>query len=543
VTIESPLTTSNRYRLLTVSTTLRTQRVALYGRTSDDESEGRSVDDQLRELRRWADQAGRKVIAELRDDGVSASRYAGRKGRPDWQRAMELITTRQIDELAVWEVSRSTRDRAVWSALVAACVENGVNLAVDGKVHDPADPDDGFMLDLGAALAVREVAMLSKRVRRAVNSRAAAGRPHGSVPFGYRRVINPETGAVEGRELHPQQAPIVAEIVRRLLDREPADAIAADLNRRGVPVPTGNRWLGRQLRPITIRHPEHPVAVEIAERLAAGEQPMRIADDLNRRDVPKPTPTRWRGGNLRILALRPTYAGLRVHHGDVLDGVQATWPPIITEVQHYALVKMFGTPERDKFRNPTHVKHLGVGLYRCGRDGCDGRMRVVVQGGGRPNRYDCRECHKISRHQAPVDALVEAVILARLSQPDALAALYGHDDTAVQEAAREAARLRAKIADARKAWEDDRLSLESFTAMESALRPKIAEAERRARPRELPPAVATTIGADAAQRWAAASIGTRRGVLDALMTVTLLPVGRGGRPFDPESVRIEWKSV
>jgi site-specific DNA recombinase len=512
----------------------------LYGRTSDDESEGRSVDDQLGELRRWAAATGRTVVAELRDDGISASRYANGRGRPAWQRAMDLIGGREVDELAVWEISRSTRDRTVWSALIGACIDNRVDLAVGGKVHDPADADDGFMLDLGAALAVRESAMLSKRVLRAVESRAAAGRPAGTVPYGYRRVIDPETGKTIGRELHPEQASIVEEIVRRLLAREPAERIAADLTARGVPTGTGSRWLGRHLAPTLRAHPEHPVSREIAERLDRGEQPGRIAADLNTRGIERPAAGVWRGGNLSKLALRPTYAGLRVHRGQVLDDVRGTWPPIITEAQHHALVAMYQAPERERFRNSTVVRHLGTGLFRCGREGCTGVMRVVVQV-GRPNAYGCRTCHKLSRHQQPVDELVEAVVIARLSRPDVLAALAGGDEQATRAAGEEVARLRRKLDEARDAWAADRLTLDSFTAMEARLRPMIADAEQRARPRIVPDEVASMAGPEAAQRWAQASVKARRRVVDALMTVTILPVGRGGRAFDPRSIRIEWR--
>jgi hypothetical protein len=51
-------------------------------------------------------------------------------------------------------------------------------------------------------------------------------------------------------------------------------------------------------------------------------------------------------------------------------------------------------------------------------------MRVVIEASkGRPNRYDCRDCHRVSRLQQPVDELIEAVLIARLSKPDVLAAL------------------------------------------------------------------------------------------------------------------------
>lgn len=166
-------------------------RVLLYGRTSADKSEGRSVDDQLSELRRWADREGHVVVGEERDDGASASRFARGKQRAGWQRALDALASGDVGALGVWEVSRSTRDRAVWAALIAGLIEAGAPMIVGGKVHDPADPDDGFMLDLGAALAVRESAMTSKRVLRAVEVPIAPGHPRG---VGRRR-----PGREEGR--------------------------------------------------------------------------------------------------------------------------------------------------------------------------------------------------------------------------------------------------------------------------------------------------------------------------------------------------------
>ena len=466
--------------------------VVLYGRVSiAADPDSKSVKDQLAELREWADREGWPVVGEFRDDGISASRYANGKVRPGWRDTMDVIESGGVRGLLTWDFARASRDDKVTAALKAVCVERGVKLGYGGMLRDPRTADGGFYVGLDGLMAAKFSAELSDKRRRAAVTSAKEGRPAGSLPYGYRRVINPETGKTVGRELHPEQAPIVAEIARRLLAREPADRIAKDLNDRNVRTHTGKDW---------------------------------------------------RGGNLRVLAVRPTYAALRVHHGKVLDGVKATWPPIITEAQHHALVEMFADPERDKFRNSTNVKHLGAGLFRCGRDECDGRMRVVAQSGRRHAAYSCRVCHKVSRRQSLVDGLVTLIAVARLADDDAIAALSGDDGgTARQEAAQEAARLRAKVAAAREAWADDRLSLESFSAMEAATLPKIADAERRARPRELPAAVAELAGPDAADRWYRAPIETRRAALDALMTVTLLPAVRPGAPFDPELVAIAWK--
>lgn len=58
----------------------------------------------------------------------------------------------------------------------------------------------------------------------------------------------------------------------------------------------------------------------------------------------------------------------------------------------------------------------------------------------------------------------------------------------------------------------------------------------------LPAAVpAELVGRDAAKAWAALSMDSKRAVLVALVTVTILPSG-SGKAFDPDTVRITWKS-
>ena len=64
---------------------------------------------------------------------------------------------------------------------------------------------------------------------------------------------------------------------------------------------------------------------------------------------------RWRDGNLSQLALHPAYAGLRTHRGRVLDDVRGTWPAIISEADHHALVALYAGPQRDEYRKPKHL--------------------------------------------------------------------------------------------------------------------------------------------------------------------------------------------
>lgn len=467
-------------------------RVVIYGRTSLDVSEGRSIDDQLAALRRWANATGRPIIAELRDDGVGASRHGGAKRRPAWQKAMDLISTGQVDELGVWEVSRSTRDRAVWAALIAACIDNHVMLAVDGKVHDPSDADDGFMLDLSAAVAVREASMTSKRTRRAVESRAAVGRPHGSLPYGYRRVLDPVSGRTIARVEDPAEAVVVREVIRRLLARESAESIARDLNQRGIRTRRGRAW---------------------------------------------------RGTNLAKQFSSPGYAALRVHHGEVLADVKASWPALISITDYERLVAMFADPDRDRFRNTSVTRHLGTGLFRCGRPDCDGTMRLVVgRSVGRNDRYQCRTCFRVSRNQSDVDDLVTRLIVARLSRDDIFDLLAdAGQDNAGKEAAAEVVMLKKKLREAREKVAAGELTLDDLAFFRKRWEKDLADAERRARPRWVPAALYELAGPDAADQWERAAIGTKRAVLDALFVVTILPAGAGHWKFDPHLIKVEWR--
>ncbi len=167
--------------------------------------------------------------------------------------------------------------------------------------------------------------------------------------------------------------------------------------------------------------------------------------------------------------------------------------------------------------------------------------------GYRPNgthrvRYGCAEHHHVQRAAEPVDTMIERLIIARLSQPDVLAAISeATQDTEAQEAAAETARLKAKITKARELVDADRLSLESLADLEARTLPRIRGAERRARPKWVPGALLDVAGSpDVAARWADLPMTQRRAILKALLEVRLHRTARGNQhtPFDPTSVEV-----
>jgi site-specific DNA recombinase len=459
--------------------------VVVYGRVSQDRSEGKSVDDQLAECRAWAQREGWRVIAEHRDDGVSASRYASGKARAEWQACMDLITAGRVDLLVVWEVSRATRDRAVWSALVAACLERGVRIGAGGKVHDPSDPDDGFLLDLQGALAVRESAVTSKRIRRAVRARAAEGRPHGKIPFGYRREHDVTTGKTVAQVPDEATAPMVREIAQRLLGGEALYAVAVDLNSRGLSAPCGGRW------------------------------------DLTQ---------------VKRVAISPTNAGLRSHLGEIIG--LAKWPALISEADHRMLVAKLTDPARKSWRDGS-VKHLLVGIAECGVCGAPCRR---VKNRNTPS-YACGKGFCVVRSQVHLDEFVTQVVVVRLSQPDVWELFISTEDTEAAEAVEQARILRARLTAFYDQAAEGKLTPTGLVRIERRLLDQIKAAERRAQPRSMPTVLTDIAGPDAVAAWAALSVPQRREVVRALLVPRIMPTGKGTRFFDPGKIEVMWRNA
>jgi len=498
--------------------------VVLYARASQARDErSKSVDDQLTELRRWANREGWQVIAEFRDDNISASRYAKGKHRDGWEQTLHVVASGQVRALLVWDFSRSTRDLKVFAALEEMCRTHRVALGYSGRLRDLSTADGGFSVGMDALMAAKRSAEISEAVQLAAAHRAERGGPHAALPWGYRRVFDADTGKVVRYEIDPVRGPLVQEAVRRILDREPADSVARDFNGRGITTTAAGKCTSK-----------------CGCRATNSGQPNPHWEGEHIQFSGK-----WTGANLSKHVLRPALAGLRTRNGEVLD-VKTTWPPLISVDDYYRLRVLYADPARDKWRNSTgrrEVKHLGTGLFRCGRDGCDGRMRVV-KNVGREATYDCRTCHKVGRRQALVDEIVEQVIIKRLTRPDILERLAGPETSEQRaKAASEVSALRAEEFDMRRLLREGRLTPVDFADWREGWTPRIQAAESMARPPQLPEALINMARSDAARRWEQASMATRRAVLDTLMIVTIRPMGRNRSelPFDPLR-DIHWKS-
>jgi DNA invertase Pin-like site-specific DNA recombinase len=456
-------------------------RAAIYTRISKDtEGTELGVQRQEQDCRREAERRDWDVVQVYTDNDVSATRS---KVRPEYQRMIRDIESGHIQAVVVWAVDRLTRTPRELEDIIDLADKRGLLFANVGGTIDLGTPEGRAMARQMGTFARLEVENQARRLRRKFQEKAEKGEPHGYSPYGYRRV--------DGRDVpSDDEAAIVRECARRILARESLRSVCADLNLRGVPAPKSEKWN------TTI---------------------------------------------MRQILLRPSNAGLRTHRGLIVG--PSTTVPIIDQDTHAQLVALLTDPtRRDNHAGPT-PKYLLAGIARCGR--CGGRMRRTVgrmeKGKRQPPAYQCSECFRVRRRQDLVDAVVEGVIVARLSRPDAVELFAVGDSSVVDECRQEIATLDAKLETAADQFADDAITATQLKRITAGLRERRDKAVKRldaAKPRTI---LTDLAGPEADKRWTALPLAAKREAVELLLRVTVLPSGPGQR-FDPSSVQIEWLS-
>jgi DNA invertase Pin-like site-specific DNA recombinase len=466
-------------------------RAAVYGRESKGKT--KSVADQVAVgLATLAEQGW--THAGSYDDLTSASRYA-RKGRADWARLLADLDAGRLDVVVVWETTRADRKLTSWVELLERCRDRGVRIHVvaDERTYDPRRARDYKDLASAGVDASYETDRLGERVARGHLFAARAGRPNGAVPYGYVRTYDPESRDPI-QQAHPDEAPVVAEIVARVADGHPVKAVADDLNARAVPTRYGGPWLFATVR--------------------------RIAQN-------------------------PAYIGRRRHNGGA-DTYPALWPPIVDEERFWAAQRIFAARKGLGWR-AGRAEHLLTGVGKCSLCGSGYAGRIDARRGGR-RRYGCRRgCGYVDGPD--YEDLVLAYVLGRLARPDVHEQLRrageGGDQEVIAARAQVAAIL-ARIEAARaSAARPDGISYEALAVQERALNDQLTKARRRAQLAGVPPAVRALVdaGEDLVARWEAMPLAARRDVVRDLVSVVVAPVGQGRKVPVAQRVVIEWKGT
>lgn len=463
----------------------------IYARISQDrEGAGLGVDRQLAACRQLAERLGWVVVGVHSDNDISA--YSG-KPRPGYRALLADLEHGHAAGVLVWHTDRLHRSPVELEHYIAVCQPRGVAThAVQSGNLDLSTASGRMVARMLGSAARYESEHKGDRVRASRQETAQAGRwGGGKRPFGFE---------ADGVTIRPCEAAEIVTAVDALLAGAGLRSVVRAINGRGVPT-----------------------------TFKAGT---------------------WSPRSFKDVLLRPRNAGLAVYRGEVIG--PAVWPPIVAEDRWRAVVSLLNDPGRRTTPAGAPVRWLGSGMYVCSTCSLP-RLRVSSTGGKTPAyRCNAREAlpqatGHVSRQAAALDEYVGDVVVERLSRADAaqlLTAPATGVDTGSLHA--EAVTVRQRLTQLADAFAEGAVTVGQLRGGTERLRERLATLEDSIGAAVAVDPLAGLVGVpDPGTVWAGLDVGRRRAVLDALMTVTVLPRtgkwGPDGRRFDPDGVRIEWK--
>lgn len=487
-----------------------------YARASQDRTgEELSVERQLEDQRALTSTQRWDLAAEIKDNDVSA---AGRRRRPGFEQALQMVRERKADMIVATDMSRLTRGKARDEVrLLELGLEVGLKLSfVRAPDLDLSTAAGRLTASILIAAARHEIEQKSERQQRAALQAAQQGRRIGGRrPFGYE---------ADGTVVREPEAAALREAYGSVLAGVTLAGVARDWNARGLFTPQAGYAHGCQG---TCDDHVRPRAC-----------PQHILSD---------EPSRWTAQTVRPVLLNPRYAGLRARGRGKEQQIMsvAQWPAIVAESTWRAGVAVISDPARAKVARGGQQLLSGVG--RCGIPGCG----ATVHGGAAPARrgrsgwrtYRCRAAYgHVGRSAEPVEEYVAAVVIERLSRPDAQDLLLDRGRTDVDKLRGEALALRQRrrglvslVADGSFTEDEVRENAAQLAEQIATIEAQLTDAGRVD---ILGPLIKSP---DVAAAWDQLSVDRRRAVIDTLMVVTVHPPGRGTRTFRPETVGIKWR--
>lgn len=188
-----------------------------------------SIEGQVRDCRLYAQKHGLDIIHIYADHHISGK---SAENRAELQQMLRDAEKRQFDFVICWKVDRLGRNREELVLNKLKLKHCGVRVAYAEETI-PDGPEGIILESLMEGLAEYYSADLRQKILRGKRESAIKGYAvTGIAPLGYK--------IVDRRyEIDPEEAPIVQEIFRRVLDGETNKNIIADLTARGVRTHSG----------------------------------------------------------------------------------------------------------------------------------------------------------------------------------------------------------------------------------------------------------------------------------------------------------------
>lgn len=591
------------------------RRVVIYARISDDR-EGRryGVRRQERDCRKLAEELDVDVVEVLVENDISA--YSG-KPRPKYDRMLKMLHNSEADGVIALTSRRlQRRYREAFDFLDLVEDRHLLVATVKGGTYDLTTADGRREARRKAVDDQHEAEEIAERVRDAKQDNLREGTYRGGPrPFGYENdgvtprslecslcsatdgfvitrtdgetaddfTVTAQCGAcggpariTEGSEAWQVDkaidSVIAGESLGSIRRRWAADGVLTVPRRKRLEdgtrtAPLSRAWEHTELRRTLLRPRNAGLIDHRGEIVGKASWPALTTEDKWRaaKTILEQPERRTTTGNARKWVGSGLYrCGALVEQYRAADGREFLFSGYAEDDAALPLYVAADAPEgqcwtpADLEAEFGKLKAAKVVPVAEGRRGCRETMRCSTSGRvgtGHVVAYRCRAAVHVTRTATLLDGYVEAVVVERLSRPDAVGLFVPSPkvgETTEQLAVR-ANTLRVKLDQYSADYDDDLITRKQMLDGTARTRSKLAEIETEMSRRATVPVLARLpLGSPEFEAaWKTYTLERKRAVIDALMTVTVLP-SRRGRPkgfrpgtgavyFDPSAVRIEWK--
>jgi DNA invertase Pin-like site-specific DNA recombinase len=395
-------------------------RTAAYARYSSDSQREASLEDQLRNIRALCERHGWPEPVVYTDAAISGAR----SDRPGYRKL--LADAHRFDVILVDDQSRLSRDSIEVAKTIKRLTFAGVRLI---GVSDGVDTQrKGHKVETGLRGLMSELYLddLAEKTHRGLTGRALAGSSAGGLPYGYRIT------AVGQRAIDEAQAVVVRRIFAEYLAGSTARAIAAGLNRDGIPSARGGTWA------MTAIHGDARRGIGILVN------PIYVGRPIWNRSHWIKHPETGR----RVRQERPASEWVHQHHPELAIVTDEVWEAAQARISRKSV------PTRGKAGAGRPMRHLLSGILRC--EDCGGPLVVVdAYNYGCSTAKDRGTCSsKLRLSRADTEHAMLAGIRQDFLSEDAFQRYVRALTAAVKRAAPDAEAAKRRLADAQREVEN-----------------------------------------------------------------------------------------
>ena len=421
-----------------------------------------------------------------------SGRYELRTVRPGFREVLDDITTGRVNGLLAEDLDRACRDPRDLEDLLDACAlrkASARSLSGSLTLTEGGTEAERSMARVMVAMANKASADTARRVAEGRERNWGVSYQGGRRPFGY-------TAAKDTAHLKrtllivPDESELILKWADQILNQDVSlKAILREIHENGISSASGGEWNGRTLKQVLTK---------------------------------------------------PAVAGLAAYKGQLKT---APWPAILEKDIWERLRDKLSGPLADTSRG-NEPKWLLSGIAKCGV--CQDGTTVRATGSGTlrgKTGYQCQKIAHLFRNIKNTDAYVEQIIIRHLAE-------HGRDvlrppvrqgiDTS--ELRKEARKLRERKASQLRMHADGHIEDSDLEASLRYIKDRLAVIDSQLAACDAPDPLADFRDKPAETVWASLPLARKRAVVRLLADITILPTGRRGRGFDPDSVIITLKA-